>query len=162
MLVDVCWSKCCSVQGNALQENNHVTNHVAADFQKKKKNIRFRKSVEQILRGRVLHYPVARAWTRVAMSSQRAGCATRSVAQEGVQAAKATAKARTRTLTRAAAAEGQATGSPTVVIAMRIAAPAGKKGHESNMQIKPKNKHQCTCGGSGFRRHGRRSNQGDP
>ena len=33
VLVDVCWSKCCSVQGNALQENGHFKNHVAAGTQ---------------------------------------------------------------------------------------------------------------------------------
>ena len=34
----VCWSKCCSVQGNALQENRHLKNHVAPDMQKTKKS----------------------------------------------------------------------------------------------------------------------------
>ena len=34
VLVDVCWSKCCSAQGDALQETNHVQHHGAADIQK--------------------------------------------------------------------------------------------------------------------------------
>ena len=34
VLVDVSWSKCCSVHGIALQENNKLKDHLAADIQK--------------------------------------------------------------------------------------------------------------------------------
>ena len=35
VLVYLCWSKCCSAQGNALQEKKaHFKNHVAADIEK--------------------------------------------------------------------------------------------------------------------------------
>ena len=36
VLVDVCWSECCSAQGIALEENDHFENHGAADNQKTK------------------------------------------------------------------------------------------------------------------------------
>ena len=35
VLMDVCWSKCCSVQENALDENSHLKNHVEGRHSKK-------------------------------------------------------------------------------------------------------------------------------
>ena len=34
VMVDVCWSKCCSLHGNVLQEDGHLKNQVAADIEK--------------------------------------------------------------------------------------------------------------------------------
>ena len=40
VLADVCWSKCCSAQGNVLQENNQFrTENMCCVCQEKKKNV---------------------------------------------------------------------------------------------------------------------------
>ena len=84
---------------------------------------------------------------RLVILRRSAGSVRRVMVKEKCR--KAMAWARSSTLRRATAVESQVTGSPTVVIAMGLAALVEEVSHNQGTQIGPEHKRQCTYGGQG-------------